>query len=868
MATFNYDPIDLSGPAFRLLRLLKGGGDTIHCELFQALLCQREIAVSYEALSYVWGSTETKCTIDVNGKQLEITNNLYKALRLLRLQNQDRILWVDAVCIHQSDNKERGHQVKHMGYIYKEAAQVIYWLGPSTYSTDFCLDSLRLLQEESNKHAYRSWSRQKWMEFWRKLGRQYPGNPGLQLDGLRFLLDQPWFKRVWILQEVANSQSAEVYCGQKSVSARIFALAPFLMDIKPDVHCQAVLDIMPGPFRKHSWWSESRDLYTLLKNFGDSEASDHRDLIYALLGMSSDAINALQPDYDKTEQEVIWSSIDFLYRFNIKSTPISGLETIRDLCNQISPLNNIALEVAAENGTNGDEAMEFLLRHRSSAILVSGNTMRAAAKNRTSALKMLKLLLQYLEDNGSYERSMLDSCGLVEAAAENESSADEVLEFLLTYQKHRFFITEKCLETAARNRMKGKRSMEVFLSHQEPDFTVTTRVVEAAAENDLCGHEIVRFFLQHGRYTHGLTEGIIKSAAKNKATGEQVLALLLTQVESGDESLAVQIQQVLDWAAPKSGSGESLLRMAVDEGRVDIFRLLLDWIPAADSWSRQRLLALAARKGHKSMVEMLLTRGADANRVDATQYSPTPLGNAVESGNEEVVRVLLAQGADVEVKDPRGQTPLSKAAEMGKVHLVNLLLEVGRSDANSKDSYGRTPLVLAAMRGHTAIVQALLANGAGDAGQYSKHTAPLTWAAQRGHEAIVKLLLESSVYDVSHDSMNEALILAVDGGYDSVVEAILDNGADLEIRSIVGRTPLISAARRGHDLLVKRLLEKGADLSSRCDYGFTALDYADRGDRAGHKVAAGILRKAASTPPGPKKDFRIFGQLGTFFHTQ
>lgn len=89
MGVFKYEPIDLEGPAFRLLRLFKGtGGDDIECELFQAWL-QDNNTIPYEALSYTWGSTEMTEYIKIDGRTLNITKNLYFALRYLRSQDTD-----------------------------------------------------------------------------------------------------------------------------------------------------------------------------------------------------------------------------------------------------------------------------------------------------------------------------------------------------------------------------------------------------------------------------------------------------------------------------------------------------------------------------------------------------------------------------------------------------------------------------------------------------------------------------------------------------------------------------------------------------------------------------------------------------------
>ena len=49
-----------------------------------------------------------------------------------------KILWADAACINQSDDQERGHQVKQMGSIYATATKVLIWLGtnPFGYSSE------------------------------------------------------------------------------------------------------------------------------------------------------------------------------------------------------------------------------------------------------------------------------------------------------------------------------------------------------------------------------------------------------------------------------------------------------------------------------------------------------------------------------------------------------------------------------------------------------------------------------------------------------------------------------------------------------------------------------------------------------------
>jgi hypothetical protein len=78
----------------------------------------------YEALSYVWGPIEMK-SISLNGQSCDVRENLFDALVTLRHENQQRTLWVDAICINQDDMKERNHQVSRMGSIYSQAEKVV-----------------------------------------------------------------------------------------------------------------------------------------------------------------------------------------------------------------------------------------------------------------------------------------------------------------------------------------------------------------------------------------------------------------------------------------------------------------------------------------------------------------------------------------------------------------------------------------------------------------------------------------------------------------------------------------------------------------------------------------------------------------------
>ncbi|CAN9134635.1 unnamed protein product [Alternaria alternata] len=93
---------------------------------------------AFEALSDTWGNDLETTSIHIVDVDLGTTGyllsrpNLATALQYLRFADRERTLWIDAICIDQSNLEERGKQVKRMDQIYRFAKQVNVWLGPES----------------------------------------------------------------------------------------------------------------------------------------------------------------------------------------------------------------------------------------------------------------------------------------------------------------------------------------------------------------------------------------------------------------------------------------------------------------------------------------------------------------------------------------------------------------------------------------------------------------------------------------------------------------------------------------------------------------------------------------------------------------
>ncbi|CAG9988039.1 unnamed protein product [Clonostachys byssicola] len=130
-AIYNNDLTSLnqSDEEIRVIHLASGSdGSFIECTLHKISL-KSNPAPKYDALSYTWGDATDTREIILNGYVVNVTHNLFLALRRLRQKEEERVIWVDAVCINQLDLDERAQQVDLMRKVYSLCTQAVIWLG-------------------------------------------------------------------------------------------------------------------------------------------------------------------------------------------------------------------------------------------------------------------------------------------------------------------------------------------------------------------------------------------------------------------------------------------------------------------------------------------------------------------------------------------------------------------------------------------------------------------------------------------------------------------------------------------------------------------------------------------------------------------
>lgn len=284
--------------------------------------------VSYECLSYVWGTAKSGSIIWLDTYMIEISDNLDMALRCLQHQYEPRMLWVDFVCINQDDYDERKQQVHIIYRIFSKAEKVIAYLGDEADGSERLPNLLKRIndahfedaedQTDSGKLFIRPWVEGDWV----RLG--LPPSEDEAWLSLEKFISRPWFVRVWIMQEALAAKELFIICGQWLAPARyIFrvvkiALArrlPFTgkWSQSGGVYQQpaacgvrqfhlllelGLCGIIGGDTTLHS---ASWSLIDILERSRHASSTDPRDRVFALLNLSKDDPPLdLLPDYTAT----------------------------------------------------------------------------------------------------------------------------------------------------------------------------------------------------------------------------------------------------------------------------------------------------------------------------------------------------------------------------------------------------------------------------------------------------------------------------------------------------------------------------------------------------------------------------------------
>lgn len=265
----------------------------------------------YIALSYVWGDPSIRRDILVDGHRFSVTENLYQALlrlsNLKPIQNQTLHIWADAICINQNDLVERATEVKKMGLIYSSSYTVMAWLGNPSAEEGSRLPRIREIVDVVKKGFQAEVDPVDLFE-----GAAPHESERLSLCETAWnIIHLPYWRRVWIMQEVALAPAISFWYGNSSFTGKeIILLNTCAMKYlesdnlanppRPDHTLPDLIQIYHILRYLAPAYDKKREL-TTVELIGISQAcraTDLRDKVYGLLGMLSKPIAArIYPDY-------------------------------------------------------------------------------------------------------------------------------------------------------------------------------------------------------------------------------------------------------------------------------------------------------------------------------------------------------------------------------------------------------------------------------------------------------------------------------------------------------------------------------------------------------------------------------------------
>jgi ankyrin repeat protein len=208
------------------------------------------------------------------------------------------------------------------------------------------------------------------------------------------------------------------------------------------------------------------------------------------------------------------------------------------------------------------------------------------------------------------------------------------------------------------------------------------------------------------------------------------------------------------------------LDMALHNGRPDVARFLETYMEVIKFESQDPTDVTPSVTALQDFRPEIAQPSVDPRKGMDSPDNGTSLHAASEAGDVETVRLLLERGADVKERDVYHQTAILVASRSGRLQVVKLLIEYG-ADVNSHDGIGWVPLHVASRNGHLEVVQSLLDHGADVNAKTHDHWTALHFACVIGHAGA------------------------------EIVEALLNQGANVGVRNDEGRTPSQVASQYG-----------------------------------------------------------------------
>ncbi|KAI1394982.1 heterokaryon incompatibility protein-domain-containing protein [Hypoxylon fuscum] len=334
---------------FRLLSFNNYQGTSCQLKTYQI-----DQAPPYIALSYTWGRArhrrgrpaDWRYCIRLNGRQFEVQENLYDALRHIACTARyyKSLFWVDAVCIDQTNLNERSSQVRRMKEIFEKASCIYAWLGlPGNHEeTRLAIklmgDFRKYMCDGTAEHhdilAVRAALRRNPVA--------WPVNSDNETrkgwDGIYDIFnvyEQPYWGRTWIYQEVTTPVDVWFWCGYHTFDiSYVDAVIDFglVFSNLPGFHIKLLNSVGTTSYvvsiisaRRYRQSGIRRRLIDQLFGMSTTSCTEPRDKVYVPLGHATDVTtDEWSIDYKRSLASVYIDVVRF-YVFNVENPTLNVL---------------------------------------------------------------------------------------------------------------------------------------------------------------------------------------------------------------------------------------------------------------------------------------------------------------------------------------------------------------------------------------------------------------------------------------------------------------------------------------------------------------------------------------------------------------
>lgn len=258
-------------------------------------------APPYCALSYSWLSDspaddglEKHHVLETDNGQVRALDTLQAFFRILVSKDEsadDAWWWIDSICINLDDVEERSEQVQLMGQIYRNAHNVIIWLGEESDHTDRAVSFIKLL----NKTIRQQRSYHSAEEIRHKFQQHHHQS---DWDSLTKFFQRRWWSRIWTLQEYTMNANTSFWWGKWSLSRSAVEGALIGADQCTSVAFKGTPAFRHGFNRRRLQMLYEKgqvkanklhmSLVALAAYCSCCEATDDRDRLYSIKGLATD----------------------------------------------------------------------------------------------------------------------------------------------------------------------------------------------------------------------------------------------------------------------------------------------------------------------------------------------------------------------------------------------------------------------------------------------------------------------------------------------------------------------------------------------------------------------------------------------------